>query len=343
MIAILSGRRDLLGVLAAVGVALLVGAVVMAVFDPAQLARVPQAYLALAAGAVGSPAALAETAAQAAPLICAGLGIAFAFRAGLFNVGAQGQAIVGATLAAWVGFAWRAPAGLHLALALLLGISGGAIWAGLAGWLKARCQAHEVITTIMANYIAAGLLGWLLMMPGFQRPGRGDAIAPVVAASAALPGWGRLHLGLGLALLAAAAIWFVLTRARLGLEAQAVGGNLAAARTAGIRVGRVQIGVMAISGALAGLAGALVALAPGVHGPPLALSDSLVGSVGWDAITVALLGRSNPAGIVVAGLFVGALRAGSLAMQARAGVPFDLASVLQAVVVLVLVARLVRR
>ena len=336
-------RRELILVLAAIGIAALAGALVMIVFDPSEIARVPQAYAALAAGALGSPQALAESAAQAAPLICAGLGIALTFRGGLFNVGAQGQAIVGATLAAWVGFGWALPAGLHLVVAIMLGIAGGAGWSALAGWLKARHQAQEVITTIMLNSVAAGLLGWLLTRPAMQRPGRGDAIAPVVAGTATLPGWGRLHAGLLLALLAAAAVWFFIERTRPGLELLAVGGNQAAARTAGIAVGRTQIVTMAISGMLAGLAGAVVALAPGVHGPPVALSDSLVGSVGWDAITVALLGRSHPAGIVAAGLFVGALRAGSLAMQARAGVPFDLASVLQAIVVLVIVVRMVRR
>lgn len=319
----------------AVLLGLTIGALVMVIFEPAQIANVPRAYAALARGAFGSPQALAETAANAAPLVCAALGVSLAFAGGLFNVGAQGQAIVGATLAAYVGFAWRLPAGLHIVIALGAGLLGGAVWGGLAGWLRARFDAHEVITTIMGNYIAAGLLMFALTTPGFQRLGRGDAIAPPVSASAMLPGLGRAHLGVLIAAVVAVAMWFFTQRTRAGLEIRAVGFNPVAAQHAGIKVAANQVRTMIGSGLLAGLAGAIVALAPNVHGSPTPLSDSLVGSVGWDAIAVAMLGRGRAVGVLVAGLFVGGLRTGALTMQATANTGFDLATVIQAVMVLV--------
>ncbi|MGI5952375.1 MAG: ABC transporter permease [Brooklawnia sp.] len=328
-------RRELVGTVLAIVLGLLAGALVMVVFDPTQISNVPRAYAALLRGGLGSPKALAETLATAAPLICAGLGISLAFAGGLFNVGAQGQAIVGASLAAYVGFAWTLPGGVHLIVGLLAGLLGGTIWGALAGWLRARFGAHEVITTIMANYIAAGLLTFALTTPTFQRPGRGDAIAPLVHPTAALPGLGRAHLGVLIALGAALLVGWLTQRSRAGLEIRAVGFNPVAAGHAGIAVEATIVRTMAISGLLAGLAGAIVALAPDVHGRPTPLSDSLVGSVGWDAIAVAMLGRGRPAGVVAAGLFVGALRAGSLAMQAQAGTGFDLATVIQAVIMLV--------
>lgn len=320
---------------------LLIGAVVMVVFDPGQLGQVPRAYAALARGALGSPQALAESAANAAPLICAGLGVSLAFAGGLFNVGAQGQAIVGASLAAYVGFAWPLPPGVHVLIALTMGLLGGAVWGGLAGWLRTRFGAHEVITTIMGNYIAAGLLMFALTTPGFQRPGRGDAIAPPVAASAMLPGFGRAHLGVLVAVLMGVAVWFFTQRTRRGLEIRAVGFNPVAAQHAGINVPGNLMRTMVASGMLAGLAGAIVALAPDVHGAPTPLSDALVGSVGWDAIAVAMLGRGRPGGVLAAGLFVGALRTGALSMQALANTGFDLATVIQAVMVLVVAVPMV--
>ncbi len=326
--------RDLVGAVLAVLLGLVAGAVVMVLFDPASAANVGRAYAALFDGAFGSGQAMAETIALAAPLICAGLGIWVGFGAGLFNVGAQGQAIVGATFAAYIGFAVVLPAGVHLVLALAGGMLGGAAWGALAGWLRARFGAHEVITTIMLNYVAAGLLAFLLTTAWFQRPGRGDSVAPLVHPSAALPGWGRAHLGVLLALVAAAAVGLWLERSRRGLELRAVGFNPLAADTNGIAVASTMVRAMTVSGLLAGLAGAVVALAPDVHGSPTPLSDSLVGSVGWDAITVAMLGRGRAVGIVVAGVLVGALRAGSLTMQTQAGTPFDLVNVIQAVIVL---------
>ena len=343
--------------LAAFVLALLVGAILMCAADPdvagqfaylftapalplgAAWTKVSVAYSALLAGAVGSPTALAATSAAAAPLICAGLAVGLAFRAGLFNIGAQGQAIMGSIAAAWVGFSLPLPVGIHLITAVLAGLVAGAVWGGIVGWLKARTGAHEVIVTIMMNYIAGGLLAWALTTTAFQRPGRSDPISPEVPASASFPQlYEQLHLGFFVALFAAVAVWWLLDRSVSGFSIRAVGANQAAARTAGMNVGATTMITMAIAGALAGLAGVMAALGPSVNGVPVPLSEGLVGTVGFDAITVALLGRSRPVGIVLAGLLFGGLNAGGLAMQSVAQTPLTLTWVLQALVVLFVAA-----
>lgn len=302
--------------------------------------KVGGAYGALIQGAVGGYGPLTETTAQAAPLICAGLGVGLAFRAGLFNIGAQGQAILGAIVAAYIGFSWHLPPGIHLIVALLGGMLGGGVWGGIVGWLKARTGAHEVIVTIMMNYIAAGVLAYLLTTSTFQRPGRTDPISPVVDWNATLPRLegGQLHLGFLLALLAAVGVWWVLDRSTVGFAIRAVGANPHAAATAGMSVARTTVITMVLAGALAGLAGVQAALGPNASGVPVPLSDGIVGSVGFDAITVALLGRSRPLGTVLAGLLFGALHAGGLAMQSVAQTPLTLTTVLQALIVLFVAA-----
>lgn len=302
--------------------------------------KVGGAYSALVQGAVGGYGPLTETTSQAAPLICAGLGVGLAFRAGLFNIGAQGQAILGAIVAAYLGFAWHLPPAIHLVVAVVGGMVGGGVWGGLVGWLKARAGAHEVIVTIMLNYIAAGLLGYLLTTDAFRRPGRTDPISPVVDWNATLPRLegGRLHLGFAVALLAALAVWWLLDRSTTGFAIRAVGANPHAAATAGMSVARTTIITMVLAGALAGLAGVQAALGPSASGVPVPLSAGIVGAVGFDAITVALLGRSRPLGIVLAGLLFGALHAGGLAMQSVAQTPLTLTTALQALIVLFVAA-----
>lgn len=343
--------------LAAIVLALIAGAILMVVSDPdviglfaylftapalplgAAWAKVSSAYAALAVGAIGSPSALAATTREAAPLICAGLGVGLGFRAGLFNIGAQGQAIMGAILAAWVGFALNLPPVIHLLVALLAGLVGGAVWGGIVGFLKARTGAHEVIVTIMFNYIAVGTLAWLLATTAFRRPGRMDPISPEVHSTAAFPGiFGQLHVGFLVALLAAFATWWLIDRSTVGFTIRAVGANPHAAATAGMDVARTTIITMTVSGLLAGLAGVQYAIGPGANGVPTPLSQGLVGSVGFDAITVALLGRSKPLGIVFAGLLFGGLHAGGLSMQSIAGTPLTLSMVLQALIVLFVAA-----
>ena len=302
--------------------------------------KVSGAYGALFAGSLGGWGPITETMAQAAPLICAGLGVGLAFRAGLFNIGAQGQAIWGAAFAAWVGFSLHLPPVLHVLVAICAGVVGGALWGGIAGWLKARTGAHEVIVTIMLNSIAAQMLEWLLTTTAFLRPGRNDPISPEIdwnATYARLAG-SQLHAGFFVAIAAAVGVWWLLDRSTTGFTIRAVGSNPHAAATAGMNVANTTIITMLIAGGLAGLAGANAALAPGVAGTATPLSAGLVGSIGFDAITVALLGRSRPLGTVLAGLLFGALHAGGLAMQSQADTPLTLTTVLQALVVLFVAA-----
>jgi simple sugar transport system permease protein len=304
------------------------------------------AYLALFQGAVFDTSAdtfqqsirpLTESLTVAAPLIVAGLAVALPFKAGLFNIGAEGQIILGAIGAAWVGFTLDLPWGVHLLVAVVGSLVLGALWAGIVGLLKARTGAHEVIVTIMLNYVARFLLAYLLTTAAFQRPGRNDPISPIVETTAQYPlllgGWSRLHLGFLVALLAAAFVWWLLNRSVLGFQFRAVGANPSAARTAGINVDRSFILVMAIAGALAGLAGSFQVL-----GTEKALSGGVSAGIGFDAITVALLGRGSPLGTVLAGILFGALRAGGVTMQARTGTPIDIVLVVQSLIVLFVAA-----
>jgi len=345
---------------AAIVLALIIGAVLMVVSDVdvvskyayifrrpgdalgATADKVFGAYGALLQGALGGIGPITETTAQAAPLICAGLGVGLAFRAGLFNIGAQGQAIWGSILAAWVGFTLPMPPVLQCLVALVLGVVGGAVWGGIAGVLKAKAGAHEVIVTIMLNYIASGLLAWLLTTTAFQRPGRTDPISPIVdwnATFARIAGT-RLHMGFLVAILAAVVVWFLMEHTSIGFAIRSVGSNPNASATAGMSVSRTTIVAMAIAGGLGGLAGVQAALGPSITGLPDPLSQGLVGTVGFDAITVALLGRSRPGGTVFAGLLFGALHSGGLAMQSIAQTPLTLATVLQGLIVLFVAAPL---
>src|SRR5262249_27774374 len=208
-------------------------------------------YKALAVGAFGGITPISESLTQATPLICGGLAVSLAFRTGLFNIGAQGQLIAGAILSAYVGFAWHLPAGIHLIVAILAGLLGGALWGGVVGLLKARTGAHEVIVTIMLNYVAIYLLAWLLTTSAFQRPGRTDPISPIVDSNAQYPQFGdtRLHGGFILSVLAAIFVWWLLSRSTVGFELRAVGANPHAARTAGGSGGRADIIPMGGAGA----------------------------------------------------------------------------------------------
>jgi simple sugar transport system permease protein len=294
-------------------------------------------YSALVKGALGSSNAIASTLNRSAPLICAGLGVTLAFRAGLFNIGAQGQLIIGAICAAYVGFTWNLPPGIHLLVALVAGLLGGAVWGAITGFLKARTGAHEVITTIMFNYLAASVLIYALSKNAFQRPGSDNALSPKVDDSATFPSpFGdsfNVHLGVILAILAGVAVWWLLERSTWGFELRAVGANAQASRTAGMSVSKVYTLAMLFAGMLAGLAATMQVL-----GNQNSLSPTLPGSIGFDAITVALLGRASPLGTVLAGLLFGAMSVGGVAMQASAGTPKELTDVLQALIVLFVAA-----
>ncbi|MEO9137491.1 MAG: ABC transporter permease, partial [Jatrophihabitans sp.] len=277
---------------------------------------------------------IANTLLNAAPLILGGLAVTVAFRAGLFNIGVQGQLVMGAIAAGYVGFAWSMPPFIHLVVAMIAGIAGGALWGGLVGLLKAKTGAHEVITTIMLNYVAVYLLVYLLTVNGFQEPGSNEAISRTVKSTARLPIlFESLHFGIIIALAAAVGCWWLLSRSTLGFTLRAVGANPFAARTAGMDVERSYLRVMLISGALSGLVGC---------SQILGTNDQLRGDIdagfGFDAITVALLGRGTPLGTVLAGILFGAFRAGSVVMGSQTTTPPDVVFVIAPVAVLFIAA-----
>ncbi len=294
---------------------------------------VGEGYRALFDGSVGSGSALRLTLQRAAPLIAAGLGVAVAFRAGLFNIGAQGQVLVAALLGGYIGFHFDIGGPLHWIFALAVAMAAGAAYGGIAGVLKANTGAHEVITTIMLNNIAKFVLLYALGKEAFQIAGSDNKQSPKPHESAWYPELFGLHFGIFLAVLAAVGVWYLLERSTLGFEMRAVGANPDAARTAGMSVPKTYITVMLIAGALSGLAAMNTVL--GQHN---SVTVDVAGSVGFDAITVALLGRATPLGTVLAGLLFGALSAGGLAMQGQAGIPPELAQVLQALIVLFVAA-----
>jgi general nucleoside transport system permease protein len=363
--------RGLLGELAGIGVgwrtailvpllalltALIVGAFIIALTDLESLrlwfsqpgraisrttSLIVRAYQALVAGSLGSARALSETLTNSATLILAGLAVALGFRAGLFNIGVNGQMHVGGLCALLVGFSFSLPAVIHLPLALLAGAVGGALWGAIPGLLRARTGAHEVITTIMLNLIALRLVDYLLKTPLFQAPGRTDPISKTVETTAQLPRLLgvlgrpelRVHLGIVVALLVAYGVYWLLFRTTIGYEFRAVGLNPDGAHYAGMRVVWIYVAVMAISGALGGLAGSDRLLGVLYRGSP-----AFAGTTGFDAIALALLGRSHPAGVVAAGLLFGALRSGGQQMQVTTQLSIDLILVIQALIVVFIAA-----
>lgn len=280
---------------------------------------------------------LTETLTVATPLIIAAAGMAVSFRAGLFNIGGTGQLIVGAMAAGYVGFAVQLPVVLHLLVALLAGVLAGGVWGGIAGFLKARFGANEVISTIMLNWIATYLLFFALKTTAFTGANQSQPTSPSVGENATLPlllgGGFRLHAGLFLAAGAAVLLWWLMSRSTLGFHFRAVGSNPRAARVAGISPARTAFLVLAVAGALVGLAGAVHVL-----GTERRLTEGVAGNIGFDAITVALLGRSGPVGIVLAGLLFAALSTGGRFMETNQGVPLDLVQVIQVLVVLFIAA-----
>lgn len=310
---------------------------------------VSSAYAAIFKGSILNPSSLSsgslttilgpisETIVSATPLILAGLSVTLAFRAGLFNIGAQGQILVAAIFAGYVGFTWDLPIGLHLVVSVLAGVLGGALWAGLAGLLKAKTGAHEVITTIMLNYVALGLIQFLLGVRGFQAKPYNQAIATPVDQSAMYPHlFGstlRANVAFLVAIAAVAGVGWLLKSSTFGFRIRAVGANQDAARTAGISISKVYIGVMVIVGGLAGLAGTAQVL-----GTSPQVTADIDAGIGFDAITVALLGRGSAIGTFWAGMLFGALRAGSVQLLASTSTPPDLVQVLQALIVLFIAA-----
>ncbi|NNK78851.1 MAG: ABC transporter permease [Litoreibacter sp.] len=329
----------------AVIVALILGALIMLATN-VEPARIAQSYVALLEGSVGSLNAVSETLTAAAPLVLAGLGLALGFRAGLFNIGAEGQILMGGMAAVVVGFSFSSLSPMALLpLSLLAGALAGALYASIAGALRAATGAHEVITTIMLNLISYRLLDYMLRLPSVQKEGRADPISKSVPEAAELPRLLsaidpnlRVHAGVFLVLLAVVVVYWILFRSKIGFEFRASGENAEAARFAGIRSGIVIVAAMATAGALAGLAGANQVL--GVLGRA---TPGFSAGIGFDAIAVALLGRSHPVGVLLAGLLFGALEAGGRQMQVDAGVSIDLIGIIQALIIVFIAAPLLVR
>jgi ABC-type uncharacterized transport system permease subunit len=323
----------------AVFTAVIVGGIVIAAAGGDPFA----AYAGLVEGSMGSAKALSETTVWATPYIFAGLAVALAFKGGLFNIGAEGQLAFGAVASAWIGYrlpeliAGPIPPYIHVTLAILAGALAGAVWSGIPGYLKARFGGHEVINTIMMNYIALNITSFLLNGPmKDQNPLNVSARTPLIAESARLPvifaGY-RLHWGFILALVVAFAVWFLLWKTTLGFEIRTAGLNQDAAKYAGVSVRRIIIISMVLSGALAGMAGSIEVTA-------LNYRHELGFSVGYgfDAIAIALLGKTHPLGVVIASLLFGAMRNGATRMQFLTQIPVDVISVIQALILLFVAA-----
>ncbi len=299
------------------------------------------AYSILFKESFGSVRNIATTLQRATPLMFTGLAVAFAFRAGLFNIGAEGQLYIGAFAAAWVGFTFTGlPRFIHLPLAIAAGMAGGALWGSIPGYLKAKLGVHEVINTIMLNFVALYLTDWLATGPfhgGSWVPE--TARIKATAALARLYPPTRLSAGIYLALVAAFVAYLILWKTKRGYELRAVGLNPQAAEYGGINVARNTIIAMAISGAFAGLAGTEQIL--GLHNRFIIRFSADLGFMG---VAVALLGKNHPFGVILAAILFGALQAGSAAMDRLTSVPRELITIIQALIIFFVAAEyLIRR
>ncbi len=285
------------------------------------------AYTGLVVGSLGDAEAFGRTLEKATPLVLGGLAVAFAFKAGLFNIGGQGQLLLGAAFAAWAGFNFDLPAIVHIPFALILGGLAAMVLGAIAGFLKATRGTHEVISTIMLNFVAANFTEWLVSRDGPWKDPEGGALArtPAILPSAEFPRVGELPTGFLVAVAAAIAIWWIVGRSTLGFEIQTVGANANAARYAGINVTRIIVIAMAISAFLAGLGGAIQT--QGVIGR---FEPGFNTGLGFDGITIALLARTNALAVVPAALLIGALDAGSTELQARTTIEPEIINVIQA-------------
>jgi len=270
-----------------------------------------------------------ESLVKSIPYIFGGLAVSLGFRTGLFNIGVEGQIFIGGIFSVWVGYTFTGlPAFIHIPFAFMAGALGGALWGFIPGLLKAKTGGHEVINTIMMNYVAFRLTDWLLREP-MKREGSPNPLSPIIEESAELPrffeGPIRFHLGFFIALAVAALVYWFLFKTKWGFNLRTVGANPHAARYAGMNIVRSTIAAMSLSGALAGMAGANELLGLNHH-----LSQSFSPGYGFDSIALALLGRNHPLGVVLAALLFGTLRNGATKMQAAAGIPIDIISVMQA-------------
>ena len=299
---------------------------------------VTDAYRALFSGSIGSLDSISESLFSATPLIIAGLAVAIGFQAGLFNIGVNGQMHIGGLVAIYLAFTLSLPTILHIPVIIIGAILGGAIWGGIPGLLRAKTGAHEVITTIMLNFVALFFVDYVLTTRFYQEPGRLDPISKPAETTAQFPkilgSDFRLNIGFLIAIGLVLFVYWLLYRSSIGFEFRAVGSNPDAAKYAGMSVVVALVGVMAVSGALGGIAGANQILGL----PPYRATSNFAATVGFDAIALALLGRSHPFGVLWAGFLFGALRAGGRAMQGEAGIPIDLVLVIQALIIVLIAA-----
>jgi simple sugar transport system permease protein len=318
--------------------ALLVGALMIGLTGGDWLA----AYIGLWQGSFGSWPAIAGTIERSTPFVIAGLAVALGFKAGLFNIGAEGQLYAGSVCVIVVGTLLQLPPLLHIPLGILAGAVGGALWAGIAGFLKARMGAHEVINTIMLNYIAIRLTDWLIKSktpyilgdPADTSSSRTQFIAESMHLPAIRVGSITvLHLGILFAIILVFLVDWFLKRTTVGFELRTAGINPNAARYAGVSVPRTIVLAMALSGAIVG-----VAAAGEVMGVRYALSADYYAGLGFDAIAVALLARNNPIGILFSGLLWGGLLTGARLMQVRAGLSIDVIKIVQALIIMFVAA-----
>jgi len=332
----------------AILLALLVGAIVLWASSPLVTGRFDvslplRTYSALIQGSVLSVNSIVDTLVNAAPLILVGLAVGLGFKGGLFNIGGQGQFLMGALAAAGAGavVATSDPL-IAIPVALTAGIVAGALYGFVPGFLKAYTGAHEVVTTIMLNYIAIQIVGYAVAGP-LRAEGASFARTPDVL-NAALPaiinnGTGHPgHLGILIPVVIVPVVWWLLFRSTVGFEIRTVGANPDAARYAGMKPGRLVVLAMTTGGLLAGLAGAIEIL-----GRERYMAAAYSTNIGFDAITVALLGRAHPLGIVFGGLLLGAMRAGAATMQSQAGIPVQMIDLLQGVILFFLAADIVVR
>lgn len=315
--------------LISVFIGLMAGAIIMLIYGYNPL----EGYLALWKGAFGDLYFIGETIRQVTPYILTGLAVAFAFRAGLFNIGAEGQVIVGWLAAVWVGTTIEAPMFIHLPLAMLVAALAGAVIAFVPGYLKAKLGVHEVIVTIMFNYIALYSVNSIIRNVLTEHADKTEKIAPTASLSsewlATLTMYSRVHYGILIALLAALIMWFIITKTTIGYEIRSVGFNQNASRYAGMNVSKNIILAMVISGAFAGLAGSMEGL--GTFGN-MSIQGGFSG-LGFDGIAVALLGANTALGVILAAILFGALKVGALNMPTEAGVPSELVDVIIAFII----------
>lgn len=315
--------------IASVFLGLFVGAIVMLIFDYNPI----EGYIALFDGVFGNKYFTGETIALITPYIFSGLAVAFAFRAGLLNIGVEGQVLVGWLAAVWIGISFDLPAIIHLPLALIAAALAGAFWGFIPGILKARLHVHEVIVTIMLNYVALRVTNSLVRNVLSDRKEKTPSINDSASLKAdwltEMMDYSNIHTGIVLALIAALVYWYIMERTTKGFEMRAVGLNPHASQYAGMNVQKNIVFAMTFSGALAGLAGAMQGL--GLFGY-MAISSGFT-NIGFDGIAIALLGASTAIGVVLASGLFGFLKIGALNMQAGAGVPPELVEIVTALII----------